>query len=405
MTFTGAQNANDYEVLSRHIAGNTNLSYLDVFYPFEDFVETGNGATWANLGELVFGIDGTQNADLDVSIDLIETNDGVRDYGDLPDTSEGPPDYTTGIDGNKLSAYHSNPQGLTLGYNVDTEDTYNASSDARGDDDQNSRGEDDEDGVQPHFNRYNEWKASVTVNGCEEQTCYLSGWIDWNSDGDFADSGEQFINDDSGDQDYLTFDYPLNPPVGHPNGYYYLRFRICDEENECNQPTGVATNGEVEDYRWYMDTTAVELLAFEAVWQVDAVDVTWETTLEQDTVGFNVLRSTAEDGDYVQLNDELIPSQSPGSTLGGSYVFSDEDVTSGTRYYYKLEELEVGGAHIWYGPTSTGVEMGAISEGETTELTLASFAARTAGVAGWPAAAVFVLAGGLLGLVRKRRRR
>ena len=45
---------------------------------------------------------------------------------------------------------------------------------------------------------------------------------------------------------------------------------------------------------------------------------------------------------------------SPGGVWGGSYSYADADVMPGTTYYYKLEELEVGGAKSWYGPILTG---------------------------------------------------
>jgi hypothetical protein len=84
------------------------------------------------------------------------------------------------------------------------------------------------------------------------------------------------------------------------------------------------------------------------------VRVAWETTLEVDTVGFNVWRNTSPGSGYIQVNNNLIPAASPGGVWGGSYDYADADVTPGTTYYYKLEELEVGGARNWYGPVSTG---------------------------------------------------
>jgi hypothetical protein len=100
--------------------------------------------------------------------------------------------------------------------------------------------------------------------------------------------------------------------------------------------------------------TAVTLSSFTANWDGDQVSVTWETALEIDTVGFNLWRSTNADGGYIQVNDTLIPAASPGGVFGGTYAFTDTDVTPGTAYYYKLEELEVAGTQNWYGPTSTG---------------------------------------------------
>jgi len=100
--------------------------------------------------------------------------------------------------------------------------------------------------------------------------------------------------------------------------------------------------------------TAVNLAYFTATWNGDEVLVKWETALEVDTVGFNLWRSTAPNGNYVRVNHSLIPSATPGGTSGSSYSYTDSSVVQGMTYYYKLEELEIGGGTKWYGPISTG---------------------------------------------------
>ena len=114
--------------------------------------------------------------------------------------------------------------------------------------------------------------------------------------------------------------------------------------------------------------TAVTLSSFTAEWDGGEVLVAWETVLEIDTVGFNLWRSKALDGEYERVNAALIPAASPGGVWGGSYAYADADVTPGTTYYYRLEEIESDGARNWYGQVSTGVEA-------PTVVTLSSFAA------------------------------
>jgi hypothetical protein len=134
-----------------------------------------------------------------------------------------------------------------------------------------------------------------------------------------------------------------------------VRFRLFDStQSSYYASTGLSTNGEVEDYQWNANPTAVTLSLFEAEWQEGAVRVTWETALEIDTVGFNVWRSTSPNGAYEQVNATLIPAASLGGVWGGSYEIVDTDVFANRVYYYKLEELEVGGKRNWYGPASTG---------------------------------------------------
>ncbi len=72
---------------------------------------------------------------------------------------------------------------------------------------------------------------------------YVNGWVDLNLDGDWNDPGEQFITDDltTGINTYAFF-----MPAG-AQGATYLRFRVSTVSGLGT--TGLAKNGEVEDYR------------------------------------------------------------------------------------------------------------------------------------------------------------
>src|SRR5690606_12439749 len=70
------------------------------------------------------------------------------------------------------------------------------------------------------------------------------------------------------------------------------------------------------------------------------IRIEWETETEINTAGFNIYRSEAEDGEYVRLNETLIPST--GSAVSGAgYVFTDRNITPGKTYYYRLEDVEL----------------------------------------------------------------
>ena len=76
-----------------------------------------------------------------------------------------------------------------------------------------------------------------------------------------------------------------------------------------------------------------------------AVTVEWSTASELNTAGFNVLRGESESGPFTRLNPEVIPA-SPDPLVGGSYVYTDTNVTPGRTYYYQLEEVESGGGTV-----------------------------------------------------------
>jgi hypothetical protein len=230
-------------------------------------------------------------------------------------------------------------------------------------------------------------------------TPYLVGWFDWNMNGNFYDAGEMII---FGELAGGTHDFDV-PIMAASSGLVNMRFRLYATQSPppIIAPTGTVLNGEVEDYQQNNNPTAVTLSFFEAEWNKAEVSVAWETAMEIDTVGFNLWRSTSPNGAYEQVNTTLIPAAWMGGVWGGSYSYTDTDVVAGQVYYYKLEELEVGGVRNWYGPVSTGG-----SEGPTAvELFNVAASSDVAGV-WWLVSAVAVFSLPLVVLARlwKRRR-
>ena len=110
--------------------------------------------------------------------------------------------------------------------------------------------------------------VDVTVAG----SGYVTGWIDWNNDGDFGDTGEQiFANEDFTAQAVRTITFPI-PDVTVAGATLNARFRLYrdiqtalaaaaapDAPDAAPSPLGGATGGEVEDYTWTGNPTAVTL--------------------------------------------------------------------------------------------------------------------------------------------------
>jgi hypothetical protein len=71
-----------------------------------------------------------------------------------------------------------------------------------------------------------------------------------------------------------------------------------------------------------------------------SIRIEWQTETELNTAGFNVYRSAAPGGEYVRLNEQLIPSRG-SATSGSTYTVVDEDVAAGETYYYRLEDVEL----------------------------------------------------------------
>ncbi|MEM8531905.1 MAG: hypothetical protein AAGF95_13750 [Chloroflexota bacterium] len=101
------------------------------------------------------------------------------------------------------------------------------------------------------------------------------------------------------------------------------------------------------------DPTAIELKSFTATQQPDSVDVRWETSAEINTWGFHLLRST--DGTRAnaeKVTPNLILAKGRGQG-GATYGWTDTDVAADTTYTYWLQETELNGRIIEYGPATT----------------------------------------------------
>ena len=107
---------------------------------------------------------------------------------------------------------------------------------------------DDEDGVTITGSFTANVTKQITIN--TRGSGRVSGWIDWNKDGDWNDEGEKVIDDvavttSTSNTNFANFN--IQVPCDAVSGDTYARFRISS--NEGLQPTGPATNGEVEDYK------------------------------------------------------------------------------------------------------------------------------------------------------------
>lgn len=69
----------------------------------------------------------------------------------------------------------------------------------------------------------------------------------------------------------------------------------------------------------------------------------WHTVNERQVVGFNLLRSGKRNGEYVQLNADLIPAKAPGSLNGAAYKFPDRTAKPNKKYFYKLQIVTLNG--------------------------------------------------------------
>lgn len=162
------------------------------------------------------------------------------------------------------------------------------------------------------------------------------------------------------DVDCVAWGNPADNPCGFSTGATPQDNTIQTKQRTPTDGTDTDTAG---DWKNADETpsgtpTVVQLASFTAHSSMDHVLLRWETVSESDIVGFNVLRSTVEEGPYIRLNETLIPSQAFGGLGEASYVYADQDVIAGVVYYYLLEVVNADGSKDTLGPIQVAVGSG-----------------------------------------------
>lgn len=172
----------------------------------------------------------------------------VTDFGDLPDTAAGtgPGNYQTLLgDG---GAVHPIIAGLFMGARVDAEVDGQPNALASGDDAQTS---DDEDGVDIASLAFvvgQPGSVNVTATNLTGMDARICGFIDFDQDGNFVPGSENSSVLVPSGSNNVTFALPFTKPLSTPSGPTFARFRLSTDIAGACVVSGLASNGEVEDY-------------------------------------------------------------------------------------------------------------------------------------------------------------
>lgn len=232
--------------------GEARLGWKSSHHHWNDdacWLDTGAGIpTWK---ELRYG-DGHEMAPDSMDLAFAVTGvEGELDLGDAPD-----PAYPTMLA--STGACHTIVPGVYLGAVVDAEPDGQPDATATGDD---LAGLDDEDGVTFTSPLYAGGMATATV------VCavggYLSGWVDFNADGDWADPGENVFA-------ALAVGAGTNPlafgiPGSAAAGGTFARLRFTTVPRVLGY-AGPAPDGEVEDYEVFIRREEPEPVDFGDAW-------------------------------------------------------------------------------------------------------------------------------------------
>ena len=106
--------------------------------------------------------------------------------------------------------------------------------------------------------------------------------------------------------------------------------------------------GSSNDYGTPGHTTStplpVSLSFFRPTLEDGKVTIQWTTESELENAGFNILRSDTRDGEFRQVNEQMI--QGKGTTAERStYKWVDTTAKLGAVYYYQIEDVSFAGEH------------------------------------------------------------
>ncbi|GAB4024963.1 GEVED domain-containing protein [Spirosoma koreense] len=277
------------------------------------------------------------------------------DFGDAPDS------YGTllGSNGarhiyNDVSTKLCLSDGLIAG-NVDAEADGQPTAQATGDDALSTDGFpspfrfDDETGL---------WKSPVLTTSSTSCSAVLSlrnqtganatvsGWIDINRNGVFdPDERAQATVPYNQDGSLVQVQLYWNNLTGLTTGTTFMRFRVASSADEVANPTGVASDGEVEDYTLTiapgnLGPMPVDLVLFQGQWiEPKGNQLNWVTAWEKDNDHFDIQRSS--DAKSFETIGRVAGKGT--SSTNQSYQYIDEEGKQANLFYYRLRQVDQGG--------------------------------------------------------------
>ncbi len=253
------------------------------------------------------------------------------DWGDAAD-----PSYPTLLAND--GARHTIVAGFFLGAGIDAEADGQPDATATGDD---TDGNDDEDGVA--FASVLVPGMSVGVDIIASAAGLLDAWIDFNGNGSWADTGEQVFTGQA-----LTSglnNLSISVPATATTGATGARFRLSSAGTP--DPTGLAADGEVEDYQVAIEAPSISVTktASPASLNEPGGSVTFTVRVDNTGTATVALSSLVDDvhGDLSGQGDCAMPQT---IATGGFYQCSFATTVSGNAGFSETDTVTTTGISV-----------------------------------------------------------
>jgi len=200
----------------------------------------------------------------------------------------------------------------------------------------------------------------------------LEGAMGWNDPtNNLTKSGTIYWGDDASETDptgWTTRSIGGSPPL------YYVRARLLSG-NYTTPPVETVIRTDILLFQYCGDITipdatfffsvpaptAVTLMSFDAVPGDGSVTLEWRTGSELSNLGFHVYRGSSANGPWTRLTTSLIPGLG-SSPVGRAYSLRDTGLRNGTRYFYRLEDVDAASVVTSHGPISAVPQAAAAGE-------------------------------------------
>lgn len=268
-----------------------------------------------------------------------ETTILETDFGDAPD-----PTYPTLLASNGARHYMTGP---FLGTAVDGESDGQPTATATGDND---------DGVT--FTTALVRGNTAAVEVVASAACTLSGWVDFNADGDWRDAGEDvFPGGMALTAGNNTLNFPV--PAGATLGTTFTRFR-CTTEGAV-PVTGLASDGEVEDYQVEIVDNAFSMGDVTlAEGDSGNTQFTFTITRTENSLPAAVDYATSNGTAVAGEDYTAVPTTTVNFTAGGAFTHTVVVAVSGDTRFEEDETFTVTLSNPLNGGIGDGQGMGTI---------------------------------------------
>ena len=213
------------------------------------------------------------------------------------------------------------------------------------------------------------YNVDLDLNSTTPTNVFYGMWIDWDADGVYDDFYAGAVAVAGG---LTTTTVGVTSPAVVGSNTVNIRIRVDDNVLAAGDFTGIRTNGEVEDYQFFMNNPLpVELVYFNAhLINNNKARLTWNTATELNNKGYDIEHALPSTG--VPEFNTIGFVEGAGTTVHSQhYDYEVPNLIPGV-HYFRLKQIDFDGTYTYTETKALEVKGGLIKELFPTILTQSS---------------------------------